>query len=135
MPCFPIAILAVLAVLRSASCSVLGGVGDEVDPPSAPRVDEATSADDPVALAVRDLAAYTGLDPADIQVVAYDQVTWRNGSLGCLQPGRVFMQMLVDGYRIVLRSGADEHAYHGARGQAPFRCPQPDPNGAVDRIS
>lgn len=87
---------------------------------------------DPEALAVADLAAYTGIDPADIVVVAHEQVTWRNGSLGCAKPGDSYVQMLIEGYRIVLRAGSEEHSYHGANGQVPFRCARPDPNGAVD---
>lgn len=87
---------------------------------------------DPEALAVADLAAYTGVDAADIEVVAHEQVTWRNGSLGCPKPGDSYIQMLVEGYRIVLRAGAEEYVYHGANGRVPFRCARPDPDGAVD---
>lgn len=90
------------------------------------------SMDEPEALAVADLAAHTGVDPADIDVVANDRVTWRNGSLGCPKPGYSYIQMLVEGYRIVLHAGAEDYVYHGANGEAPFRCSEPDPNGTVE---
>lgn len=85
----------------------------------------------PVAEAIADLARATGVDPDDVQVVAYDQVTWRDGSLGCPEPGKMYTQALVDGYRIVLRAdGMDVH-YHGSTGGSPFRCDRPNPNGAI----
>jgi hypothetical protein len=90
------------------------------------------SMDEPEALAVADLAAQTGVDPADIDVVASDRVTWRNGSLGCPKLGYSYVQMLVEGYRIVLHAGAENYVYHGANGEVPFRCSQPDPNGTVE---
>lgn len=85
----------------------------------------------PVANAVADLAAATGVDADDIQVVAHDQVTWRDGSLGCPEPGMMYTQALVDGYRIVLRAAGETVHYHGSAGGSPFRCDRPDPNGAI----
>jgi hypothetical protein len=59
--------------------------------------------DSPAAQAVADLADQLGVDPTSIEVIVDEQVTWRNGSLGCPEPGMVYTQALVDGYRIVLR--------------------------------
>jgi hypothetical protein len=64
-------------------------------------------------------------------VVAHDEVIWRDGSLGCPQPGMMYTQALVDGFRIVLRVKGQEVSYHGP-GKPPFRCDNPDPNGAGD---
>lgn len=123
---------ALIVTVATASCTVSGGSGEAADTPSTPQADQPTSKDDPEALAVADLAAHTGVDPADIDVVAHDRVTWRNGSLGCPKPGYSYIQMLVEGYRIVLHAGAEDYVYHGADGQEPFRCSRPDPNGTVD---
>ena len=101
---------------------------------SIPQADDPSSEAEAEALAVADLAASTGADPSDIEIVAHERVTWRNGSLGCARPGDSYIQMLVDGYRIVLRAGTDQYFYHGADGQPPFRCDRPDPGGAVDGI-
>lgn len=85
----------------------------------------------PLPSAVADLAEQEGVDPAEIEVVAHEQVTWRDGSMGCPQEGMMYTQALVPGYRIVLRVKGGEVAYHGARGGPPFRCHHPDPHGAV----
>jgi hypothetical protein len=124
--------LALLVLVASTSCTVSGGVGDGAHVTTTAQAGEPTSVGDPEALAVADLAAHSGVDPADINVIAHDQVTWRDGSLGCPKPGYSYTQMVVDGYRIVLRARAEEYQYHGADRQKPFRCSQPDPNGTVD---
>ena len=87
----------------------------------------------PVAEAIAELAESTGVSPDDIEVVAHEQVTWRDGSLGCPKPGMMYTQALVDGYRIVLRARGQTVHYHGGAGGSPFRCDNPDPNGALDQ--
>ncbi len=87
--------------------------------------------DDPLAAAIADLSREIGVDPDGVQVVVYEQVTWRDGSLGCPKPGMMYTQALVDGYRIVLRAGGEEVAYHGSTGRPPFRCDHPNPEGAI----
>lgn len=86
---------------------------------------------DNLAQAVAAFAAQTGLEPAAIEVLAHEQVTWRDGSLGCPQPGRFYTQALVEGYRILLRAEGIEVYFHGANGQPPVRCDKPDPDGAI----
>ena len=41
-----------------------------------------------------------------------EQVTWPDGSLGCPEPGRMYTQMLVSGYRVVAKTTAGELVYH-----------------------
>lgn len=81
-------------------------------------------------LARADAAQLSGTDVEAVVVVAYDDVTWRDGSLGCPHPGLVYTQALVEGYRIVLRAGGHELHYHGRRGAAAFRCDRPNLRGA-----
>jgi hypothetical protein len=89
-------------------------------------------ANGPLAVAIAELARQSDVDPDDIEVVTHEPVTWRDGSLGCPEPGKMYTQALVDGYRIVLRLGGKDIAYHGADGKPPFRCDHPHPNGAID---
>jgi hypothetical protein len=84
-----------------------------------------------VAQAVADLAEQTGLDASAIEVVSHEEVTWRDGSLGCPQRGRFYTQALVEGYRIHLRAGGRDVHFHGAHGRPPLRCDHPDPDGAM----
>ncbi len=60
---------------------------------------------------------------AAAQLVAFEPVTWPDGSLGCPQPDRVYTQALVPGYRIVVRAGDAEHHYHASRRGQWVWCP------------
>ena len=51
------------------------------------------------------------------------KVTWRDGSLGCPAPGRMYTMALVPGYRIRIQSGAAVLDYHASARGAPFLCP------------
>jgi hypothetical protein len=52
-----------------------------------------------------------------------EQVTWNDGSLGCPQPGQLYTQMLVDGYRIVAITNAGRMEYHtDAQGSVVVTC-------------
>lgn len=95
--------------------------GPDDDGEGAVTLEEATE------VAVADLAATTGTDEADIEVVSAEEVTWSDGSLGCPEPDGMYTQALVPGYRIVLSVDGDEVDYHGAAGSPPFRCDDPSP--------
>lgn len=66
-----------------------------------------------------------GVDRDAITLVAAEPVVWSDGSIGCPEPGMVYTQALVEGYRIVLEVDGEEIAYHGAGNQPPFRCDGP----------
>lgn len=88
--------------------------------------------DDPdVRAVVDDLAERLDIDPAEITVVLDEAVVWRDGSIGCPEPGMNYTQALVDGRRILLESEGATYAYHAARGQPLFHCP---PGRAADPI-
>lgn len=72
-----------------------------------------------------DLAKQLGIDTADIDLVEYQAVTWRDGSLGCPRPGMAYTQALVEGYRIQLQVESTQYNYHGAAGRDPFYCQSP----------
>jgi hypothetical protein len=72
--------------------------------------------------AKNDLAERLGVDAGDIEVAAYETITWSDGSLGCPQPGMMYTQALVDGYLIQLVVDGEAYNYHGANGRDPFLC-------------
>ncbi|WP_416954926.1 hypothetical protein ACNKF0_22385 [Nocardioides sp. T5] len=78
-----------------------------------------------VVQAVDDLAAALGVDAGDVEVVSVEEVTWRDGSRGCAQPGMAYTQALVDGSRITLRAGGRTYEYHAGGSQPPARCDKP----------
>ena len=69
-----------------------------------------------------DAAELTGLPPTAFAVVVAESVSWRDGSLGCPQPGMMYTQALVPGYRIRLKLGDKEYLYHSSRVGPPMRC-------------
>ncbi|MCA9977038.1 MAG: hypothetical protein KC413_14855, partial [Anaerolineales bacterium] len=75
--------------------------------------------------AKNDLAKQLGSDAAQIDLVEYQAVTWRDGSLGCPQTGMAYTQALVEGYRIQLQIDGVQYNYHGGAGRDPFYCQTP----------
>jgi len=47
-----------------------------------------------------------------VVLASAEQVTWSDGSLGCPQPGRMYTQMLVEGYRVSATTVAGRMLYH-----------------------
>jgi hypothetical protein len=99
-------------------------------PTDSPQEDDMSDHPRAVAQAIADLARDAGVDPSAIALVSYEQVTWRDGSLGCPQPGMLYSQALVEGFRVTLRVDGRLVHYHGVSGQEPFRCADPAPDGA-----
>ncbi|TVP69242.1 MAG: hypothetical protein EA340_07465 [Nitriliruptor sp.] len=90
------------------------------------RDQDATASDNrEVTLAIADAAERTGVAASDIEVVEFALVTWPDGAIGCPEPGVVYTQALVEGYRIVLDADGTLLTYHGATGADPFLCESP----------
>lgn len=62
-----------------------------------------------------DLARRALVKPETITVVSATEQQWPDGSLGCPQPGQMYTQMIVPGYRVVLGAGGERYAYHSDR--------------------
>jgi hypothetical protein len=78
-----------------------------------------------VVRAVDDLAASLGVDAGEVEVVSVEEVTWRDGSRGCAEPGMAYTQALVDGSRITLRAAGRTYEYHSGGSRPPARCDEP----------
>lgn len=59
-----------------------------------------------------DIEERTGFARSSAQLQSIAAVTWRDGSLGCPQPGMMYTQALVDGYRIIFEVNGKTMAYH-----------------------
>ena len=73
--------------------------------------------------ALTDAARRTGFKRTEVEVLSAEAVTWPDGSLGCPQPGMMYTQALVPGFRIRVRAGAETLDYHAGRRGAPMFCP------------
>lgn len=75
-----------------------------------------------VSAAKMDLSQRTGAADEDIVIVSVEAVTWRDGSLGCPQPGMAYTQVLTDGARITLEYEGTGYVYHSGGNRDPFLC-------------
>jgi hypothetical protein len=73
--------------------------------------------------ALTDATKRTGLKRTELEVLSAEAVTWSDGSLGCPQPGMMYTQALVPGFRIRVRAGTATLDYHAGRHGAPMFCP------------
>ncbi len=72
--------------------------------------------------ALADLAARLEVEEPSIEVLSAELVIWPDGSLGCPQPGMFYTQALVEGSRVLLRSGETTFPYHAGDNGEPFLC-------------
>lgn len=79
-----------------------------------------------------DLAQRMDTAVDQIELVEYRSVSWRDGSLGCPQPGMSYTQALREGYRLQLQINGQQYDYHGASGRAPFYCENANPKGNLE---
>lgn len=74
---------------------------------------------------VADLADRLAVDSHAITIAKVESVTWRDGSMGCPEPGMSYTQALVDGVRVELTLDGESYWYHQG-GSNPIRfCEDP----------
>jgi hypothetical protein len=114
-----------LSILIAACASPSDSGGEDIET-SAPDTDLT-----PTEEAIDDLLVRLG-EGATVEVVLYEDVVWRDGSLGCPQPDMAYTQALEDGYRIELTDGEIVYHYHGVTNGVPFLCENPSELGSVE---
>ena len=63
------------------------------------------------ALACADLAQRLGVGVDAIRVATIEAKRWGDASLGCPEPGKVYTQNVVDGFRLILETGGKRYDY------------------------
>jgi hypothetical protein len=81
-------------------------------------MNDAMTQDEAVALARQALAEHVKSTPANVETVSAERVDWPNSALGCPEPGMMYAQMIVSGYRIVLRADGKDYPVHVGSGRA-----------------
>lgn len=82
-----------------------------------------------------DAAAAAGVTAEEIRVVRVEPVTWRDGSLGCPQPGMYYTQALVPGHRVLLEVSGRRFDYRVGAGGRFRRCDRPAPVRPGDPVT
>jgi len=72
------------------------------------------------------LAAELDRPPTSVDVVRVEPVVWRDGSLGCPEPGVFYTQALIDGFRVILAAEGGTFDYRVGRAGNFRRCDHPD---------
>lgn len=61
---------------------------------------------------IEDLAKRLNENANKISVVTIEAANWRDGSLGCPEPGKVYTQATTSGYEVILESVGKTYTYH-----------------------
>ena len=73
-------------------------------------------------LAVTELAGRLNVKATDIQVKSVEPVDWPDASLGCPQPGMMYIQMITPGYKVTLSAGGKDYVVHTDGKQRAVYC-------------
>jgi len=133
--------MAALGVLLAACAEIgssdSGGPGASANPGAsadAPGSDRAMpslpAGDVPTAMleqVVADAASGAGVDASEVQVVTAEAVTWPDGALGCPEPGMMYTQALVPGFRVVVEINGEELHFHASESGDFAFCDDPQP--------
>jgi hypothetical protein len=126
-------IAAVAAAALLVACGNEAGAGEEPtmtpsgSTPTSPEPSRQSPGSAPVEQAKADLASRLSVDLEQVRVVSSDEVTWRDGSLGCPEPGKYYTQALINGTRIILEVSGKHYHYHSGGSRPPFLCANPQP--------
>jgi hypothetical protein len=83
-----------------------------------------------VTLARQQLADSLGCDSQAIQIVDVEEMEWNDSSLGCPQPGMMYLQVITPGYRVTLEHNGQRYTFHTDRRQRAVRCDSPQLPGS-----
>lgn len=71
-----------------------------------------------------DAAKRSSVSADQLSVASAEKVTWSDGALGCPQPGGMYTQATVPGYRVFMRAGDRVLLYHAAESGHFVLCPK-----------
>ena len=77
--------------------------------------------------AIQDLAQRLSISAGQISIIQAREVVWSDSSLGCPQPGMMYLMVLSPGFQIILSDGSREYHYHASQVSPVFYCENPSP--------
>jgi len=79
--------------------------------------------------AIADLAERLEISTEEITVIQAHAVEWNDGSLGCPQPGMMYIKVITPGFRVVLLAKDQMFDYHTITNSQFILC---NPDGVID---
>lgn len=76
---------------------------------------------DAVAYALKDLSKKLGMDKDAISIVESAEVMWPDASLGMPEHGKMYAQMLTEGFLVILEAAGKKYEYHFGNGTVKAR--------------
>ena len=77
---------------------------------------------------LEDVVERTGADPDVVDVLKAEEIVWRDGSLGCAEPGRNYPQAPVPGYWVILTNEGKRFDYRANDRGHFFLCERSSPS-------
>jgi hypothetical protein len=71
---------------------------------------------------IADAARRAGVSESAVVVRGSEEIQFPDGSLGCPQPGMMYTQMVIPGYRVVVQAGGKTFDYRATRDGEPGIC-------------
>ncbi len=87
-----------------------------------------------VEAAVADLESRPVTGSGPVTVVLARRETFPDGALGCPEPGKMYTQALVEGYRVVLARGDRAWLYTAGQDGVPGLCASGEKDGGRDFV-
>ena len=127
----PTAMAGSLAVLALVACTPMGQQPIETrsnrEPAREPEVAAEAAGSQTMAPMLdqirADAAQRAGVPVDHVKVLSVAAVTWADGSLGCPEPGMMYTQALVRGYRIGVDAAGTNLVYHAGPHNRFVYCP------------
>ena len=110
---------------RSRFDSTLLATSDDKSQLMPPAHTPSGAPDLPVQAAIETLAEELEIAPNEIRLIAVTPMEWRDESLGCPKPGRMYAQVITPGYRIILAADGQRYEYHTDVANRAVRCGPP----------
>lgn len=79
-------------------------------------------ANNAIEVARQALADELACHPATITVGDITPTEWNDSSLGCPQPGMMYLQVITPGFQIVLEHNGTAYTFHTDRGRRAVHC-------------
>lgn len=73
-----------------------------------------------------------GIEPNNVQTISYEAVEWRDSCLGVNEPGKMCMQVITPGYKVILKAEGEIYIFHTNKdGSAIILAPPIDETAVV----